>query len=240
MNIYWVEQTEIDVPAEGDWLSAGETTRLREMRFTKRRSEWRLGRWTAKSAVAAWLNLPAAPVVLAQLEIRTTPGGAPEVFFANRPAPVTISISHRESRAMCAVARSGVDLGCDLETIEPRSDVFVRDYFTVDEQAWIMSTPHTERDAIVAMLWSVKESALKAMRIGLRMDTTWLPVTPGDSPDMRSWRPLHVSSTDGTVLCGWWQQADTLVRTVVADPPPDAPLPLYIPVPSPARELQCV
>ena len=54
----------------------------------------------------------------------------------NRPQ-VTISLSHRSGAAICAVAPAGVDLGCDLEVIEPRSEAFVADYFTVDEQALV-------------------------------------------------------------------------------------------------------
>jgi len=30
-----------------------------------------------------------------------------------------------------------VEIGCDLEVVEPRSDAFVADYFTSEEQALI-------------------------------------------------------------------------------------------------------
>ena len=85
------------------------------MRFAKRRDDWRLGRWTAKRALAAYLNLPSNPQTLADIEIRPAPSGAPEVFVANKPAAVTISLSHRGGVAACAVAPSGMELGCDLE-----------------------------------------------------------------------------------------------------------------------------
>ena len=39
-DVYWLEQTEADVPAENDWLSAGEIRRLSDMRFAKRRGDW--------------------------------------------------------------------------------------------------------------------------------------------------------------------------------------------------------
>ena len=55
---HWLEQTEADLPAANDWLSAGERLRLDGMRFAKRHADWRLGRWTAKRALAAYLNLP--------------------------------------------------------------------------------------------------------------------------------------------------------------------------------------
>ena len=130
MGPYWLEQTEADVLAGDDWLSPGETRRLAEMRFPKRRADWRLGRWTAKCAVCACLDRTGS---LGDIEIRAAPSGAPEVFYANRPVDVEISISHRAGVACCVVARKIAAIGCDLELIEPRSSAFIADYFTVDE-----------------------------------------------------------------------------------------------------------
>ena len=82
------------------------------MRFAKRQADWRLGRWTAKNAVAAYLNLPSDPQALTDIEIRPAPSGAPEVFIADQPARVTISLSHRAGVAACAVTpvRGGTGL----------------------------------------------------------------------------------------------------------------------------------
>jgi 4'-phosphopantetheinyl transferase len=176
MDVYWLEQTEADVPQRSDWLSASEAARLNDMRFAKRRADWRLGRWTAKRAVAVCLNVPAHPQGLAEMEIRPAPSGAPEVFFANKSAPVTISLSHRAGTAVCAVALSGAALGCDLELIEPRSDGFVADYFTTEEQALVARAFAADRPRLCALLWSGKESALKALRAGLRLDTRCVSV----------------------------------------------------------------
>ena len=128
-----MEQTEADVPTVDDWLSPNEQALLNAMRFAKRRSDWRLGRWTAKNALALYflyLKLPADPQVLASIEIRSASTGAPEAYFGNQPAAATISLSHRAGIAACAVTMPGVELGCDLEMVEPRSDAFVADYFT--------------------------------------------------------------------------------------------------------------
>src|SRR6516164_3359283 len=171
MNVYWLEQTEGDVPPHHDWLSANEAARLNDMRFAKRRADWRLGRWTAKRALAAYLNLPSHPQALTDIELRPASSGAPEVFFANKPAAVTVSLSHRAGSALCAVALSGAALGCDLEIIEPRSDGFVADYFTPEEQALVAEASAPDRPWLLALLWSAKESALKALRTGLRLDT---------------------------------------------------------------------
>jgi hypothetical protein len=58
IEVHWLEQTKADVPPQNDWLSPAETALLNAMRFAKRRTDWRLGRWTAKNAVAVYLNTP--------------------------------------------------------------------------------------------------------------------------------------------------------------------------------------
>jgi 4'-phosphopantetheinyl transferase len=121
MDVYWLEQTDADVPTENQWLSAGEALFLGRLRFAKRRKDWRLGRWTAKNALAACLNLPCDPLALANIEIRAAASGAPEAFLFNQAAPATISLSHRAGIAMCEVTLPGTGIGCNLEVIEPRS-----------------------------------------------------------------------------------------------------------------------
>jgi len=228
-HVYWLEQTEADVPAENDWLSTEESVCLNGLRFAKRRADWRLGRWTAKCAVASLLKMLADPPALAKIEIRPAPSGAPEVFLTNDPLPVTVSISHRSGAAICTVAWSGVDLGCDQEVIEPRSEAFVADYFTQDEQALVAQVGGAERDRLLTLLWSAKESALKALREGLRLDTRSVAVTPVDwAFDLNGWSPLRVCA-EGRSFQGWWQPADSVVRTIVADPPSDSPILLNTP-----------
>jgi 4'-phosphopantetheinyl transferase len=236
MNVYWLEQTEADVPEENNWLSANETACLNTMRFPKRRADWRLGRWTAKRSLSVCLETPASPQVLKRIEISPASSGAPEVTFDNQPAPVTISLSHRAGVAACAVAMSDVAIGCDLETIEPRNHAFVDDYFTLEEKALVAHAPAADRFRLLALLWSAKESALKALRVGLRVDTRSVIVIPcATSFDLGGWRELRVRyvsnlSTGGQVFHGWWQYANNIMRTIVAAPPPNPPIRLQTPV----------
>ncbi len=246
MHVYWLEQTEADVPAGEEWLSASEAIRLNAIPFARRRNDWRLGRWTAKSACAAYLKAPANPQAFREIEIRPAPTGAPDLFFKNSPASVTISLSHRVGTALCAIAPSGGALGCDLEVVEPRSDAFLADYFTAEEQALVAHAPAVDRSLLLALLWSGKESALKALREGLRLDTRSVIVDPADglktgsehaegfvddsfvgvksSSDRNGWRALQVRHTEGQIYQGWWQHTGNLVRTVVAAPPPNLPI----------------
>ena len=240
MNVYWLEQTEVDVPAEIDWLNHNEAVYLKNRRFSKRRADWRLGRWTAKRALSVCLDVPAHPEIFRKMEIRPAPSGAPEAFFNNRPAGVTISLSHRDGIAACAVVKSHVEMGCDLEMVEPHSDAFLADYFTLEEKALVARASAADRNRLLALLWSAKESALKAVRAGLRLDTRCVVVSPFEaSCDLHGWSRLVVRYTGGwavpgqvfpgKVFHGWWQYKDNILRTVVADPPPDSPIALAIP-----------
>ncbi len=228
MNVYWLEQTEVDLPAENDWLSPAEAARYSRLRFPKRRADWRLGRWTAKRAVAAFLNPSSPSPGLAAIEIRPAPSGAPEVFIGNRPAECTISISHRDGVAACAIAQPGARLGCDLELVEPRSEAFIADYFTGDEQDQVARAATADRFRVVALVWSAKESALKALHVGLRLDTRSVTVTPGEWRAGEDWCPLWVRREAGETFHGWWQRSGTLLCTLVGDPPPDRPVTLRI------------
>jgi 4'-phosphopantetheinyl transferase len=221
MNVYWLEQNQAVVPPENDWLSVREVLQLSGMRFAKRRADWRLGRWTAKNAVARYLQDRIRS--LAEIEIRSAPSGVPEVFLTDNPTAVTISLSHRDGIAVCAVAPCKVALGCDLEIIEPHSDAFLTDYFTADEQALVACGPNG--DLLTTLLWSAKESALKALSVGLRLNTRCVVVRPHDAlGEATAWQSLQVRHSSGRVFHGWWQQTGEVVRTLVSDPASPPPI----------------
>ena len=246
MDVFWLEQSEADLPAGNDWLSASERASLNAMRFPKRRADWRLGRWTAKRALSIYLSMLGDRQALTDIEIRPAPSGAPEAFVANRPASAAISLSHCNGNALCAVAPFGTALGCDLELVEPRSDAFVADYFTVEEQELVAQASAANSSWLPTLLWSAKESALKALHEGLRLDTRSVTVslpegtatlkaneeTRAANPDSAlghscsGWRPLELRCTSGEVFRGWWQRTGRLLRTVVAAPDPSSPIAL--------------
>ena len=221
-KVYWLEQLEANLPTAKDWLSRDEALQFDRLRFEKRRSDWLLGRWTAKNAVALSLGLHESPAGLSQVEIRAAPSGAPAVFFVNRFADqtqrVTISLSHSCGRAMCAISLSKVALGCDIEKVEARSDAFVADYFTTDEQLTIAKSAPNARTRVSTLIWSAKESALKALQTGLRLDTRLVSVAAANTlVDSVGWSPLQVLSAEGQTLAGWWRETEGFVLTVVSD-----------------------
>ena len=229
-ELYWLLQTEADVPTENDWLSADEAACLNGLRFAKRRSDWRLGRWTAKLAVSLYLSEPSHTQALANIEIRPAPSGAPEVLIANQLADVTISLSHSSSVAVCALVPHRTPLGCDVEAIEPRNDSFVADYFTEEEQEMVARAPVADRPRLVTLIWSAKESTLKALQEGLRLDTRTVEVTAAGTAgrstkdEDQDWSPLQVRAATGEDFSGWWRQTGNLMFTLVAPKPQTRPI----------------
>jgi 4'-phosphopantetheinyl transferase len=237
MNVYLLEQSLVDVPSQDDWLSTSEAACLARMRFEKRRTDWRLGRWAAKRAIATHLRLPTVPHALAEIEIRPAPSGAPEALLRGHPAGIAISLSHRAGTALCAIADSRAALGCDLEIAEPRSEAFIADYFTAEEQELVYRSDPELRSQLLALLWSAKESALKALCIGLRVDTRSLTVNLMDHPIQLAqsspsggdqWHPLRVSFGADRLFEGWWRHAYLLLQTVISTPPPFQPTSLVL------------
>ena len=232
MQIYLLEQTDSTVPIGENWLGQRELTTLRRMRFPRRRADWRLGRWTAKRALAACLELPSSVPALAEVEIIAESSGAPEAFRGDTPLPVTVSLSHRAGTAICSVVRGNVKMGCDMELIEPHTPAFVADFFTAEEQTLITHTSIDEQPRIMTLLWSAKESASKALRQGLRLDTRSLNVSSiVGTWDVHGWSPLQVQHIDGEIFQGWWQSNDWVLRTVLADPAPESPILLELAIP---------
>ncbi|HYU32316.1 MAG TPA: 4'-phosphopantetheinyl transferase superfamily protein [Thermoanaerobaculia bacterium] len=212
-----------EVPEGSDWLTPDESGVCEGLRLPGRRDDWRLGRWTAKRAVALWLGEdPAHPL----FAVRPSPEGAPEVFRDGARVPVAISFGHRAGRAACAVAPEGTALGCDLELIEPRSAAFLQDFFTPAECNLVAAAPEADRPLIANLIWSAKESALKALRTGLRLDTWEVEVTLGNGA-CRGWRELAVHrAVTGETFRGWWRREGDWVVTVAAAPAPEAPVAL--------------
>ncbi|MGC4116639.1 MAG: 4'-phosphopantetheinyl transferase superfamily protein [Myxococcales bacterium] len=104
--------------------------------------------------------------------------------------PLTISLSHREDLALVALTdRPEAPLGADLEKCEPRSEGFVGDFFTEKEATESFASADLER--CVTEIWSLKEAALKALRLGLTVDTRRVEASPRREP-CACWRPAAV------------------------------------------------
>ena len=119
---------------------------------------------------------------------------------------------------VCAVLHGSVRVGCDLELVESRSDAFIRQYFTPAEQSVAMEVAAEERHLRANLFWSAKESALKVLRTGLRVDTRSVEVRLDPEPAKSGWNALEVVGGDAA-FPGWWHRFGEFVLTVVAAAP---------------------
>jgi 4'-phosphopantetheinyl transferase len=227
-GVAWFSQGMASVPADDGWLTDTEAAWVARMRYPKRRSEFRLGRWTAKRALALWLALPEAPAALRRVEIDRAPDGAPAPRLDGGLAPVSVSMTDRADWAVCIVGPPRLGLGCDLELVEPRSAGFVADYLTPAEQDCVAARPEG-RDVLANLIWSAKESALKVLRTGLRRDTRSVEVTLGPAGTGDGWTPLLVESREGSRFPGFWRRYGAFLLTCAATEPFAPPTPLLEP-----------
>ena len=213
LETWWLARGEDKLPPGGGWLSQAERGRAGTMRYAKRRTDFLLGRWTLKHAVARVLGWPEDYATLARIEARPAPGGAPRLFLDGQPAERGISLTDRAGCAVCLVASRMAAVGCDVELVEPRSEAFVRDYLT-DREVRMVEGGGQARDLLANLVWSAKESALKVLGTGLRDDTRSVEVSVADvSPAELAWSPLEVVTDRGARFPGWWRRSGEFLLT---------------------------
>jgi 4'-phosphopantetheinyl transferase len=232
-TLRWHSASEDDVPSDLRWLSPRERERADRMRYAKRRNDYLLGRFTAKSALLDVLGMAGQFDLdaLALVEIGNAADGAPDPKVDGNAAPVSLSMTDRAGWAVCLLGRPGRSLGCDLELVEPRTELFIRDYLTAREAAAVMGHPAGERRDLAANLaWSAKESALKVLRTGLRRDTRSVEVGYGPAA-AEGWQEMAITVDEDRVFPGWWQRFGDFVLTVAADDGDPLPIPIPLVVP---------
>ena len=214
MTIHWRLLPASELPEGNGWLGPEEQKVLAGLRFPKRRSDWRLGRFVAKHAVSAFASIDD----MNRIEILAAEDGAPEPWIDGQKGDLKISISHREGLAACVVSQ-GTAVGCDLEAVEPRSSRFVDDFFTERERIAVETTDDAHRDRHIALSWSAKESALKVLRMGLRRDTRSVEVIIDEVEAVETgWHPLRARiRPEGRAFRGWWRQEAGMVLTIISD-----------------------
>jgi 4'-phosphopantetheinyl transferase len=241
--IHWLIQSTAGHPAlargiaPAGLLSEPEQQRLIELKTVKRRSDWLIGRWTAKHLIQSYIERQTGvPPLLHWLTVMNDPDGAPRAILdfglgildydselKSKIQNLKLSISHCDGHAFCALSDScGTQLGVDIERIEPRAETFAQDYFTAHELDQLRAAPPENRDTLVTLIWSAKEAALKALRLGLTVDTRTISCTVAPAPQVvPTWAALGVRAAPALhgerdcIFQGCWRQFGQYVLTMV-------------------------
>ncbi len=90
---------------------------------------------------------------------------------------IHFNISH--SGDWILVALSGQPIGVDVEKKHKAEKNIIRQFFTEEEQNWIFHGLERERDERFTRVWTLKESYLKYLGVGLSKDLSSFSVIPG-------------------------------------------------------------
>jgi 4'-phosphopantetheinyl transferase len=147
-----------------------EQRRLEALKLGKRRSEWLIGRWTAKHLLQACLERDLnVRLPLNAIGIYNDARGAPVAMVdcGSHIAEWAISISHSHAYGFSAALPDGaIGLGADIEHVELREWRFVEDYFTPDEIGRVRVAPIEQRETLITAIWSAEEAALGSFATG--------------------------------------------------------------------------
>ena len=227
MIAYLIQSQSDLVRPSSAWLSAAEQAEFAALRIPRRRQDWLAGRWTAKRLVQA-VRAEAGPLTLDTIQLGPARGRAPAAEWPGATHPWPLSISHCQG---CAAAALNVDwpapVGVDLERIEARPAGFVEDYLTSAERVSLSLDLERQTEQVTA-IWCAKEAALKALGVGLTVDTRAVTVALGaSSPRGHGWRPVEVEAVSGCLprplaasaerLAGYWRRQGPFVLAIVAD-----------------------
>lgn len=208
-----MDQTKIDRGAL--FLSDTEQAVFDGFCFDLRRESYLAGRWVAKCLIQKALSLGNS---FCEIAIQNESSGKPYAVINGVPLDGELSISHAGRWAAAALSIDGLQVGIDVEVVTSRPRSFVMDYFTPDEIE-ILDSQSGNDDRNVTLIWSAKEALLKALGLGLRLDTRRIWVDSIDLPGEGSsdgWNRLHLRTSDG-VWDGYWRQVVGAVLVCVTD-----------------------
>ena len=121
-------------------------------------------------------------------------------YLPDRPN-VHFSLSHSGSWVLCALSEA--EIGCDAEGPRHCDLALARRFFHPDETAWLLSLPPREQDAAFRRLWTLKESYVKAVGLGLSLPLDAFRILPGGEGfaltaplDARPWTLKSLASED--------------------------------------------
>lgn len=148
-------------------LTTAEQAVYRGFKTRKRQVEWLAGRIAVKQLYIKLSHNRYNPL---DLSVAREGTGAPYLIEGDIRTSGRISISHTAGCVVVLLTKSELRIGIDLEEVSSREPAFITDYFTPMEQNYIRGNQPLTMEFRANLLWSAKESVLKAISTGLGVD----------------------------------------------------------------------
>ncbi|NYT34695.1 4'-phosphopantetheinyl transferase superfamily protein [Rhizobium sp. WYCCWR 11128] len=144
-------------------LSPDELERAATYRFERDRASFVAGRYLLRKLLSVQTGISPSKVPL-------SPDRHGKLRLEGRERP-QFSLANTDGLVAVAVASGCDHLGIDCERVDTEIEAAAVDnYCSADERRWLMELPASERTRAAIALWTLKESHLKALGVGLRED----------------------------------------------------------------------
>jgi len=208
-----------EVKAVHEFLNEGEREIYWGFKTRKRQLEWLAGRVAIKSLYSRVNNLN---VSSAELIVERETSGLPYLVERGERASGRISISHNAGWVAVCQSDSELRIGIDLEEIRSRDPAFLTDYFSQAEQEQIMNGGIHTLDFRTNLIWSAKESVLKAISTGLGTDPLKVEIDGLHSFEKKNgWSVLSAGYPEDKTQTSWKiyyrNRIDTVLTLCVPD-----------------------
>ena len=157
-----------------EWLDQKEMSRHRRFLYPGPRRRFALCRAALRALLCDKLDCRND-----RLEFGASEYDKPFALLNGATAPVSFNVSHSGKHGMIAIASTG-RLGIDVEEISDRSDLdgIIEMAFGPAEKAELALMHGSRRLQLFYKLWTIKESLIKAVGMGLSMDMSRFEVPP--------------------------------------------------------------
>ncbi len=168
-HLWHLHQSDFELQGLGpfeDWLTAEELARYRRFQFDRHKRQLLLGRILLRSVLSRYYpELPPA-----QWQFNYNEQGKPSLAPGQAAQPLYFNLSHSRDRILLAVSAHR-DIGVDIEYCQRQRKVdrLVQRFFSGIEGKDLLLLPEQERLKRFYQLWTLKESYIKALGLGLAL-----------------------------------------------------------------------
>lgn len=156
------------------WLDAQEQSRWRRYQYDGPRRQFALCRAALRTVLCRQLGCRNE-----QLAFGLSQYGKPFATVHGEPAPVSFNVSHSGAHGLIALVGRG-RVGVDVEERVARHDPDgpIRDVFSPAEQKELAAACGAHKVDLFFTMWTMKEALIKALGVGLSLDTSGFEIPP--------------------------------------------------------------